>query len=101
MLLARHWPEKLKPDEEQLLAKLNECCPEIPIPGYDLTQGFATVFRDKQSDTLQTWLDQAKRNRSARKSRTFVMACSATRTRSTPLSFCPGATVRWKAKFID
>ena len=58
MLLARR-PEKLKPDEMQLLAKLNECCPEIPIL-YDLTQGFATVFRGKQSDTLQTWLDQAR-----------------------------------------
>jgi transposase len=58
MLLARR-PEKLKPDEKQLLAKLNECCPEIPIL-YDLTQGFAAVFRGKQSDTLQTWLDQAK-----------------------------------------
>ena len=30
MLLARR-PEKLKPDEKQLLAKLNDCCPEIPI----------------------------------------------------------------------
>jgi len=58
MLLARR-PEKLKPDEKQLLAKLNECCPEIPIL-YDLTQGFAEVFRGKQSDTLQTWLDQAR-----------------------------------------
>ena len=46
MLLARR-PEKLKPDEKQLLAKLNECCPEIPIL-YELTQGFATVFRGKQ-----------------------------------------------------
>ena len=58
MLLARR-PEKLKPDEKQLLAKLNECCPEIPIL-HELTQGFATVFRGKQSDTLQTWLDQAR-----------------------------------------
>ena len=58
MLLARR-PEKLKPDEKQLLAKLNECCPEIPIL-YELTQGFATVFRGKQSDTLQTWLNQAR-----------------------------------------
>ena len=58
MLLARR-PEKLKPDEKQLLAKLNECCPEIPIL-YDLTQGFAAVFRGKQSDILQTWIDQAK-----------------------------------------
>jgi transposase len=58
MLLARR-PEKLKPDEKQLLAKLNECCPEIPIL-YDLTQGFATVFRGKQSAALQTWLDQAR-----------------------------------------
>ncbi|MGD0775650.1 MAG: hypothetical protein ABSC05_22785 [Candidatus Solibacter sp.] len=39
MLLARQ-PEKLKPDQVQLLAKLNECCLEIPIL-YDLTQGFA------------------------------------------------------------
>jgi len=58
MLLARR-PEKLKADEKLLLAKLNECCPEIPIL-YDLTQGFAAVFRDKQSDILQTWLAQAK-----------------------------------------
>ncbi len=58
MLLARR-PEKLKPDEQQLLAKLNECCPEIPIL-YDLTQGFATVFREKKSEALQTWLDQAR-----------------------------------------
>jgi transposase len=58
MLLARR-PEKLKPDEQQLLAKLNECCPEIPLL-YDLTQGFATVFREKQSVGLQTWLDQAR-----------------------------------------
>ena len=58
MLLARR-PEKLKPDEQLLLAKLNECCPEIPIL-YDLTQGFAKVFREKQRDILQTWLDQAR-----------------------------------------
>ena len=58
MLLARR-PEKLKPAEQLLLAKLNECCPEIPIL-YDLTQGFAAVFRGKQSDTLQTWLNQAR-----------------------------------------
>jgi transposase len=58
MLLARR-PEKLKPDEQLLLAKLKECCPEIPIL-YDLTQGFAKVFREKQRDTLQTWLDQAR-----------------------------------------
>ncbi len=59
MLLARR-PEKLKPDEQQLLAKLNECCPEIPIL-YDLTQGFAAVFREKQSDALQNWLAEAYR----------------------------------------
>lgn len=58
MLLARR-PEKLKPGEQQLLAKLKECCPEIPLL-YDLTQGFAAVFRGKQSDTLQTWLNQAR-----------------------------------------
>jgi transposase len=58
MLLARR-PEKLKPAEQQLLAKLSECCPEIPIL-YDLTQGFAAVFRDKHSDTLQAWLNQAR-----------------------------------------
>lgn len=59
MLLARR-PEKLKPDEQQLLDKLNECCPEIPIL-YDLTQGFAAVFREKQSDALQNWLAEAYR----------------------------------------
>jgi transposase len=59
MLLARR-PEKLKPDEQQLLAKLNECCPEVSVL-YDLAQGFATVFRGKQSEALQTWLDDARR----------------------------------------
>jgi transposase len=58
MLLARR-PEKLKPDEKQLLAKLNECCPGVPLL-YDLTQGFATVLRAKQSDILHTWIDQAR-----------------------------------------
>jgi len=58
MLLARR-PEKLKPAEQLLLAKLNECCPEIPVL-YDLTQGFAAVFRGKQSETLQTWVSQAR-----------------------------------------
>ena len=59
MLLARR-PEKLKPDEQQLLAKLNECCPEIPIL-YELAQGFAAVFRGKESGALQIWLDGARR----------------------------------------
>ena len=45
MLLARR-PEKLIPAEQELLAKLNDCCPEIPIL-YDLAQGFAAVFRGK------------------------------------------------------
>jgi transposase len=58
MLLARR-PEKLKPDQKQLLAKLNECCPEIPIL-YGLTQGFAQIFRDQQSESLQDWLEQAR-----------------------------------------
>ena len=58
MLLARP-PEKLTADEKQLLAKLNGCCPEIPLL-YELTQGFAAVFRGKQSDTLQIWLNQAR-----------------------------------------
>jgi transposase len=59
MLLSRR-PEKLKADEQQQLAKLNECCPEIPVL-YDLAQGFAAVFRGKQSDALQDWLVQAHR----------------------------------------
>jgi transposase len=59
MLLSRR-PEKLKPDEQQLLAKLNECCPEIPIL-YELAQDFAAVFRGKKSEALQTWIDDARR----------------------------------------
>jgi transposase len=59
MLLARR-PEKLRPDEQQLLARLNESCPEIP-PLYALTQGFAEVFRHKQDEALQNWLVDAKR----------------------------------------
>ena len=59
MLLARR-PEKLKPDEQQQLAKLNECCAGIPIL-YDLTQGFTAMFRSKKNDALQAWLVEASR----------------------------------------
>jgi transposase len=41
--------------------KLNECCPEIPVL-YDLTQGFAAVFRNKQSAALLDWLVEANRS---------------------------------------
>ena len=58
MLLARR-PEKLKPDEQQLLVRLNECCPEIPIL-YTLTQGFSEVFHSKQSEALQKWMADAR-----------------------------------------
>ena len=58
MLLGRR-PEKLKPDEQQTLARLNECCSEIPTP-YALTQGFAEVFRSKQEEALQKWLTDAR-----------------------------------------
>jgi len=54
-------PEKLKPDEQQLLAKLNECCPEVPIL-HEWTQGFAHVFRGREKGALQTWLDGAYRS---------------------------------------
>ena len=57
MLLARR-PEKLKSDEQQLLAKLQECCPDVPTL-YGLTQGFAEVLRSKRSEALQTWLADA------------------------------------------
>jgi hypothetical protein len=97
MLLARR-PEKLKPDEQQLLAKLNQCCPEIPIP-YDLTPGFATVFRQKQDGALQTWLDQARGTGLPEIGRFCDRV--ATKKRSTPLSSCLGATAKWKAKFTD
>jgi transposase len=59
MLLARR-PETLQPDEQQILARLNACCPEIPTL-YTLTQGFSAVFRGKQDGALQTWLDDARR----------------------------------------
>jgi transposase len=59
MLLARR-PEKLNEDEQQQLILLNDCCPEIPVL-YALTQGFAAVFRGKQSDALHTWLEDARR----------------------------------------
>ena len=59
MLLARR-PENLKPDEQQLLAKQHESCPEIPIL-HKLTQGFAAVFRAKQTDAYRTGLDDAYR----------------------------------------
>ena len=59
MLLARR-PEKLNEAEQQQLIQLKECCPEIPVL-YTLTQGFAAVFRGKQSDALHTWLADARR----------------------------------------
>ena len=59
-MLARR-PEKLKSDEQKLLAKLNECCPEIPIL-YGLTQGFAAVFREEKSDALQNWINRITGN---------------------------------------
>jgi transposase len=59
MLLSRR-PEKLQSDEQRLLARLNECCPEIPIL-HALTQGFADVFRTKQEEALQNWLLDARR----------------------------------------
>ena len=58
MLLARP-PEKLKPDEQRLLAQITAGCPEVPTL-YSLTQGFANVFRSKQSGALQHWLAEAK-----------------------------------------
>ena len=59
MILARR-PEKLKPDEQQVLAKLKECCSEVPTL-YALTQGFAEVFRSKQEEALQKWLIDARK----------------------------------------
>src|SRR5665213_582743 len=57
MLLARP-PEKLKSDEQQLLAQLTAACPEVSTL-HALTQGFANVFRSKKSDALQNWLAEA------------------------------------------
>ena len=59
MLLARR-PEKLQPDEQELLARLTACCPEISTL-YALTQGFAEVFRKQQEEALQDWLADARR----------------------------------------
>jgi transposase len=59
MLLARR-PEKLQSDEQQLLARLHKCCPEIPVL-HTLTQGFAEVFRIKHNEALQNWLLDARR----------------------------------------
>ncbi|MDQ2840879.1 MAG: transposase, partial [Acidobacteriota bacterium] len=58
MLLARP-PEKLKPAEQQLLTQLTAACPEVSTL-HVLTQGFANVFRSKQSEALQNWLAEAK-----------------------------------------
>lgn len=58
MLLARR-PEKLKIEEQQLLAQITAGCPEVSTL-YSLTQGFANVFRSKQSEVLHSWLAEAK-----------------------------------------
>ena len=56
MLLARP-SEKLKPADRQLLGQLT-AFPEISTL-YGLVQGFAHVFRSKQSQALQNWLAEA------------------------------------------
>ena len=58
MLLARQ-PEKLKPAEQDLLARLKECCSEIPIL-HTLSQGFADVFHKKTEEALQNWVLEAR-----------------------------------------
>jgi transposase len=58
MLLARSI-EKLKPDEQQLLAQLTAACPEVSML-HALTQGFANVFRSKRREALHNWLAEAK-----------------------------------------
>ena len=60
MLLARR-TEKLKSDEQELLVKLKDCCPEIPIL-YALTQGFSEVFRTKKEEALENWIADARRS---------------------------------------
>ena len=60
MLLARR-TEKLKSDEQELLAKLNECCPEMATL-YALTQGFSEVFRTKKEAALENWIADARQS---------------------------------------
>jgi transposase len=60
MLLARR-SDKLKSAEQELLARLKECCPEIPTL-HSLTQGFSEVFRSKKEEALETWLGDARRS---------------------------------------
>ena len=60
MLLARR-TEKLKSDEQELLAKLKQCCPEIPIL-HALTQGFSEVFRAKKEEGLENWMTDARQS---------------------------------------
>jgi transposase len=59
MLLARR-PETLKDDEQQLLSKLNEGCPEISTL-QALAQGFAAVFRSKRSEGLNEWITEVSK----------------------------------------
>ncbi len=54
------WPaRKTQNEEQQLLAQLTAACPEVSTL-HALTQGFANVFRSKQSEALQSWLAEAK-----------------------------------------
>lgn len=60
MLLARR-TDKLKSDEQELLAKLKGCCPEISTL-YGLTQSFSEVFRTKTEQALEDWIADAKQS---------------------------------------
>ena len=57
MLLARH-PEKLTDAEQQLIARIEKCCPEAALL-HPLINDFSAVLRNKDAGALQPWIESA------------------------------------------
>jgi transposase len=57
MLLARH-PEKLTDAEQQLIARIEKCCPAAALL-HPLINDFSAVLRNKDPGALQPWIESA------------------------------------------
>jgi transposase len=57
MLIARN-PEKLEESEKQLIDRLEKDCPTVALLR-PLIRSFSQLFRAKEADALQPWIDRA------------------------------------------
>jgi transposase len=54
-------PEKLEPDDEQIIKQLTQQHPDLAT-AIELAQGFASLVRQRQPQKLEEWLEQAGRS---------------------------------------